>query len=70
MDIMLCEKFNNFNPISLRNEDAEEVVILISRFANYGKNKSQNEEPQNVKQTNNGVIRKKVYADTSTGGWY
>lgn len=67
---MLCEKFPNFNPISLRNEDANEVVILISRFTNYGKNKTQNQEPSEEKANASGVIRKKVYADTSTGGWY
>ena len=66
---MLCDKFHNFNPISLRNEDAEEVITLISRFTNYGNNRAQNKEPKELKN-NSGTIRKKVYADTATGGWY
>lgn len=53
----------------IREQDAEEVLTLINRFMNYGSSKNTNSnDSKNI--TPQKSSKKRVYADTSTGGWY
>ena len=42
IEINLCERFPSFTPISLRQEKAREVFILIKRYNNYSKKQKKN----------------------------
>ena len=66
--MLLCDRFTSLNPFIIREQDAEEVITLINRFNNYG-NKD-NDKISNAQYITNTTKRKKVYADTATGGWY
>lgn len=42
MEVMLCERFPAFTPISLRREKATEVFNLITRYNIYSAKKQKN----------------------------
>ena len=65
MTIQICNMFPGITPISLRNEDADEVMRIIYRLAQHKKREyGQRHGAMQPKQT-----KKRVYADTATGGW-
>lgn len=69
--LLLCDRFHTLDPLSIREKDAEEVILLMSRFISLGNAKNTNQKDVNVRKTETGIVkRKKVFADTAKGGWY
>ena len=54
----------------IREQEAEEVITLINRFSTYSSKGEGNKTTNAQNFTNNNVRKKRVYADTATGGWY
>ena len=71
--LLLCDRFHTLDPLIIREKDAEEVIIMMSRFISLGsaKHSSNPQKDINVVKTEKGIVkRKKVFADTAKGGWY
>lgn len=42
LTLNVCEKFPTLTPISIREEDADEVILLFARYIKYARRKSEN----------------------------